>query len=145
MRILRAMVVNRQLDFAGLIFDHLVETINGKQRPPYVTFPRWIDLCLQHLGIGYVGAPEDEIKFATMSSRLINVAPQDGDPHLTNNMLAWSADPYFSNPRVVDFVPPIAAPVDQHLEVNPIHSDQQLSPLQPAPTASTSTSSSDAE
>ena len=36
LRILRAMVADRIYDFAGLIFDHLVDTISGKTRPPYV-------------------------------------------------------------------------------------------------------------
>ena len=88
MRILLAVVKNRQLDFPGLIFDHPVETISGKQRPAYVTFQGWISLCLQHIGTGYTDEPEDELAFATMSSRLINTVPKDGDPHLTRRMLA---------------------------------------------------------
>ncbi|KAL4574023.1 hypothetical protein LXL04_020845 [Taraxacum kok-saghyz] len=60
-------------------------------------------------------------------------------------MLAWISDPYFSNPRAVNFVPPVAEPVDQHPEENSQHSDQHMSSQQPNPTASTSSSSSDAE
>ena len=106
-----AMVINRQLDFASLMFDHLVETMSGKQHPTHVTFPRCIALFLQHIGTGYVGEPEDAIDFTTISTRLINAAPQDGDPHLTNNMLAWIADPYFQNPRPVNYVPPTEEPI----------------------------------
>ena len=105
------MVINRQLDFASHIFDHLVETISGKQRPTYLTFPRWIALCLQHIGTGYVGEPEDAIPFSTMSTRLINAVSQDDDPRLTNNKISWIEHPYFENPRPVNYVPPAEEPL----------------------------------
>ena len=88
-----------------------------------------------------MGEPEEEIKFATLSSRMISAAPQDDDPHLTNRMLAWIEDPYFANHRPVNYVPPAAEPVDQHPDDNSQHSDQHQSPQQPTPTASTSSSS----
>ena len=80
-------------DFAGLIFAHFVETISGKTRPAYVTFPRVIGLFLQHLGTGYAGEPEDELKCPTLSSRMFSAATQNGDPHLMNRILAWIEHP----------------------------------------------------
>ena len=80
LRILHALVANRMFDFAGLIFDHLVDTISGKARPAYVTFPRFIGLFLQHLGDGYAGEPEDEHPCPMMSPRLFSAAPQVSDP-----------------------------------------------------------------
>ena len=119
--------------------------MRGKQRPACVTFPRWIALCVQHIGTGYVGEPEDALAFATMSSRLINVVPQDGDPHLTNNMLAWITDPYFQNPCLVNFVPPVADPIGQHPNADDQNPDQgHASPQQRSANASSSSSSSDA-
>ena len=49
LRILHAIVADRMYDFDGLIFDHFVDTISGRARPSYVTFPRLIGLCLQRL------------------------------------------------------------------------------------------------
>ena len=104
-------------DFAGLIFDHFVDMISGRARPPYVTFPRFIGLCLQHLEDGYAGDSEDEMKCPTMSPRLFNAAPQEGDPPLTAHMMDWIAHPYTVDPRPVNFVPIIVEPLAaQHPE-----------------------------
>ena len=108
---MQAFVADRMYDFAGLIFDHFVDTISGKARPSYVTFPRLIGFSLQHLGDGYAGEPEDELNCPTLSSRMFSTAPQDGDPHLTERMLAWINHPYTTDPRPANFVPIIVEPI----------------------------------
>ena len=90
-----------------------MDSISGRARPPYVTFPRFLGLFLQHLGDGYAGELEDEMRCPTMSSRLFSAAPQEGDPHLTNQMLDWIAHPYTADPHPVNFVPIIVEPIAQ--------------------------------
>ena len=128
LRILHAFVSNQMYDFAGLIFDHLVETIVGKVRPAYVTFPRFIGLLLQHLGEGYVGEPEHELPCPSLSPRMFSSAPQEGDPHLTNSMMDWVANLYTADPRPVNFVPIMVQPLAaQH----PAPADQPAVEAQP--------------
>ena len=133
LRILHAFVANRMYDFAGLIFDHFVETISGKSRPPYVTFPRFIGLFLQHLGEGYVGEPEDELPCPSMSPRMFSSAPQEGDPHLTNSMLNWIAHPYSADPHLVNFVSILVEPLQQQ----PGDIPQSVGEAHPQPTDDT--------
>ena len=110
------MVINRQLDFIGLRFYQLVDTISGKQQPAYVPFPRWIALFLRYIGTGYIGDPEDELACAMMSSTLINVVPKNGDHDLIRRMLYWIPRPYFCNPRPINYVPPVATPTNDQPE-----------------------------
>ena len=98
LRILQAIVADRMYDFAGLMFDHFVDTISDRARPSYITFPRLIRLCLQHLGDEYAGEPEDEMNCPVLSSRMFSAVPQDGDPHLTPYMLAWIEHTYVAEP-----------------------------------------------
>ena len=61
-----------------------------------------------------------------MSSRLFSAVPQAGDPHLTADMLNWSNNPYTADPRPVNFVPLIVAPIAQQPgdEAQPAGGDQ---------------------
>ena len=122
-------------DFAGLIFDHFVDTISGRSRPPYVTFPSFIGLFLQHLGNGYAGDPEDEMSCPSMSSRLFSAAPQEGDPHLTAEMFDWIAHPYSADPRPVNFVPILVEPLAQQ----PGDQPQPAAAAHPQPTGDATT------
>ena len=54
---------------------------------------------------------------------MISAAPQEGDPHLTNCMLAWIKDPYTADPRPVNFVPVIVEHLDQHPDDSSQHTD----------------------
>lgn len=53
LRILYAIFRDKDLNFAQLFFDQLVECISGNKRPIYVPCPCWIALILAHGGIGY--------------------------------------------------------------------------------------------
>lgn len=113
LRILHALVADRLFDFAGLIFDHFVETISGRTRPQYVTFPRFIGLILEHLGAGYAGDIGSDMRCPTSSPRLFSAAPQPGDPPVFPHMLNWINHPYSADPRPTDFVPLIVEPLAQ--------------------------------
>ncbi|KAL4586416.1 hypothetical protein LXL04_011052 [Taraxacum kok-saghyz] len=132
LRILHALVADQQYDFGGLFFNHFVETISGRARPQYVTFPRFIGLLLEHLGNGYAGEIGDDMRCPTSSPRLFSAAPQPNDPPTFPHMLNWIDHPYTAEPRPVDFMPMVVEPLAQQAgdqdqpagEAEPQHTDE---------------------
>ncbi|CAH1432076.1 unnamed protein product [Lactuca virosa] len=94
LRILYAIVRHKDLDFAQLFFDHLVECISGNNRPTYLSYPRWIALLFAHAGMGYDINHKASILTPTLSSKIIKVGSTEGDIHLFQRMLLWIEHPY---------------------------------------------------
>ena len=101
------MVAGREIDYAGLIFSQMAESIKGKNRPAHVTFPRFFALVLEHIGNGYIGAEEDKIAVPTSSSKLINEDFHADDLGLSDKMNEWLAVPYEAAAR--PYVSPVMA------------------------------------
>ena len=107
LRLFYCMVAGREINFAELIFSQMVDSIKGKKRPAHVTFPRFLALVLEHIGIGYEGAEEDEIQVPTSSPKLINEKIGAADVGLSDRMEDWLATPYEATTR--PYVAPIFA------------------------------------
>ena len=88
------MVCNKILDFAQLFLDQLVECVTGNKKSEYVSYPYWIGLILARNEDGYNFSHGIIIPSPALSSKIISVAPFDGDNHITQRMENWVANAY---------------------------------------------------
>lgn len=72
-----------------IFYDQMVESFTRNKNSSYVTYPRWLALLFAHTGTDYNINHAEFIPFPIISSKIINVSPIDGDPHLNQCMENW--------------------------------------------------------
>lgn len=99
------MAYNKMLGFGQLVFDQLVKCITGNKKTTYVPYPRWFALIMDCTGVGYNVNYGVSIPIHGLSSKIINAGSNDGDMHLTQNMVNWVENLYVietSNSKELD-------------------------------------------
>ncbi|KAI3523651.1 hypothetical protein L1887_01932 [Cichorium endivia] len=93
--LLYGMVLNKNFDYARLIFDQLISLVTCKTRTSYVAFPRFLALALQFETPEYGSAVDSSCMPPSLSPKIFGTsAPADNDPSLLACMTGWISSPY---------------------------------------------------
>ncbi|CAI9302501.1 unnamed protein product [Lactuca saligna] len=92
-RILFFIMYNKRLDFAQLFIDQVISYIIGNKKPVNVPYPCWLILILSHKE-GYVEIHGIIIPIPTLSLKITNATPYEGEFPITMRMQKWIEKPY---------------------------------------------------
>lgn len=78
--------MHKRLDFGQLFLDQLIECVSGNKKSTYVPYPHLLGLIWAHSEEGYNFNLGVIIPIVVLSSKITNIAPSNGDMHITHNM-----------------------------------------------------------
>ncbi|KAI3740698.1 hypothetical protein L2E82_31169 [Cichorium intybus] len=95
LRLLYGMALNKNFDYAHLIFDQLVSLVSCKTRTSYAAFPRFLALALSFESMEYTSATDVSCSFTTLSPKIFGTsAPSADDASMPSCMTGWITSPY---------------------------------------------------